>query len=150
MVAAKTDCSGELFEIPGRGRQPKAQAITLCAPQNHLPIHQIFALIRKLFSFLLALLAFTAQAQVTFKITAVPANTPANTTIYLAGSFNNWNPGSAAHALTYDATDRSYQITLPAGTGTPNGSGGVSFRPATRGSTLRLWLRRPVRTSASR
>ena len=70
---------------------------------------------RKLFSFLLALLAFTAQAQVTFKITAVPANTPANTTIYLAGSFNNWNPGSAAHALTYDATDRSYQITLPAG-----------------------------------
>ena len=73
---------------------------------------------RKFFSFLLALLAFTAQAQVTFKITAVPANTPANATIYLAGSFNNWNPGSAAHTLTYDATDRSYQITLPAGTGT--------------------------------
>ena len=73
---------------------------------------------RKLFSFLLALLAFTAQAQVMFKITAVPANTPANATIYLAGSFNNWNPGSAAHTLTYDATDRSYQITLPAGTGT--------------------------------
>ena len=73
---------------------------------------------RKLFSLLLALLAFTAQAQVTFKITAVPANTPANATIYMAGSFNNWNPGSAAHALTYNATDRSYQITLPTGTGT--------------------------------
>ena len=32
----------------------------------------------------------------------------------MAGSVNNWNPGSAAHALTHDATDRSYQITLPA------------------------------------
>jgi len=73
---------------------------------------------KKLFSLLLALLGFTAQAQVTFKITAVPANTPANATIYMAGTFNNWNPGSAAHTLAYNAADGSYQITLPAGTGT--------------------------------
>ena len=73
---------------------------------------------RKLFSFLLTLLGFAAQAQVTFKITAVPANTPANATIYMAGTFNSWNPGSAAHALTYNAADGSYEITLPAGTGT--------------------------------
>ncbi|MDB5269178.1 MAG: hypothetical protein JWP58_2218 [Hymenobacter sp.] len=72
---------------------------------------------RKLFSLLLALIGFTAQAQVTFKITAVPANTPANATLYIAGSFNSWNPGSAAHALTHNA-DGSYQITLPAATGT--------------------------------
>ena len=73
---------------------------------------------KKLFSLLLALLGFAAQAQVTFKITAVPASTPANATIYMAGTLNSWNPASAAHALTYNATDGSYQITLPASTGT--------------------------------
>ena len=72
---------------------------------------------RKLFSLLLLLLGFTAQAQVTFKLTAVPANTPANATLYIAGTFNNWNPGSAAHALTHNS-DGSYQITLPAAAGT--------------------------------
>lgn len=72
---------------------------------------------RKLFSLLLALIGFAAQAQVTFKITAVPANTPANATLYIAGTFNSWNPGSATHALTHNA-DGSYQITLPAATGT--------------------------------
>ena len=72
---------------------------------------------RKLFSLLLALIGFTAQAQVTFKITAVPTNTPANATLYIAGTFNAWNPGSAAHALTRNP-DGSYQITLPAATGT--------------------------------
>lgn len=72
---------------------------------------------RKLFSLLLVLLGFAAQAQVTFKITAVPANTPATATLYIAGTFNNWNPGSAAHALTRNA-DGTYQITLPAASGT--------------------------------
>ena len=72
---------------------------------------------KRLLSLLLALLNFTAHAQVTFRLTAVPANTPANATIYMAGSFNNWNPGSPAHALAYNAADGSYQLTLPAGTG---------------------------------
>ena len=72
---------------------------------------------KRLFSLLLALLNFAAHAQVTFRLTAVPANTPANAIIYMAGSFNNWNPGSPAHALAYNAADGSYQLTLPAGTG---------------------------------
>lgn len=66
---------------------------------------------------LLALLNFAAHAQVTFRLTAVPANTPANAIIYMVGSFNNWNPSSPAHALAYNAADGSYQLTLPAGTG---------------------------------
>ena len=69
---------------------------------------------KHLFTLLLALLGLTAQAQTTFKITAVPANTPANATIYMAGTLNSWNPGSAAHALSYNAADGSYSITLPA------------------------------------
>ncbi|WP_460502287.1 alpha/beta hydrolase-fold protein, partial [Hymenobacter agri] len=72
---------------------------------------------RKLFTLLLAFIGFAAHAQVTFKITAVPANTPANATLYIAGTFNSWNPGSAAHALTRNA-DGTFQITLPAATGT--------------------------------
>ena len=44
---------------------------------------------KKLFSLFLALLGFAAQAQVTFKITAVSASTPANATIYMAGTLNS-------------------------------------------------------------
>ncbi|TGE18284.1 alpha/beta hydrolase-fold protein [Hymenobacter elongatus] len=69
------------------------------------------------FAFLLLLVAAAAQAQVTFKLTSVPANTPATATLYMAGTFNNWNPGSAAHTLTKNA-DGTYQITLPQTTGT--------------------------------
>ena len=82
-----------------------------------LSIIQISTL-KKLYPLLLLLLGFTAHAQVTFKITSVPANTPANATLYIAGTFNSWNPGSAPHALAYNAADGSYQITLPASTGT--------------------------------
>ncbi|UOQ50993.1 alpha/beta hydrolase-fold protein [Hymenobacter cellulosivorans] len=63
------------------------------------------------------LAAGAAHAQVTLKLTSVPANTPASATLYVAGSFNSWNPGNAAHALTKNA-DGSYQITLPQATGT--------------------------------
>ncbi|MCB2407806.1 alpha/beta hydrolase-fold protein [Hymenobacter lucidus] len=66
---------------------------------------------------LLLLASLVARAQVTFKLTNVPANTPATATLYMAGSFNSWNPGSAAHALTKNA-DGTYQITLPQTTGT--------------------------------
>ena len=69
---------------------------------------------KKFFSLLFALLGLAAQAQTTLRITAVPANTPANATLYVAGTFNNWNPGSPAHALAYNAADGSYSITLPA------------------------------------
>ncbi|GAA3929882.1 alpha/beta hydrolase-fold protein [Hymenobacter algoricola] len=71
---------------------------------------------KSLLLLLTVLTATLAQAQVTFKITGVPANTPATAVLYMAGSFNSWNPGSAAHALTKNA-DGTYQLTLPAGTG---------------------------------
>ncbi|WP_082017021.1 alpha/beta hydrolase-fold protein [Hymenobacter sp. DG25B] len=62
----------------------------------------------------LFLTAAAAQAQVTFKLTAVPASTPATDAIYVAGSFNGWNPGSTALTKNPDGT---YQITLPKSTG---------------------------------
>lgn len=51
-------------------------------------------------------------AQVTFIINQVPAYTPANANIYMAGTMNGWNPASAAHQLTR-LPDSSWAITLP-------------------------------------
>jgi predicted alpha/beta superfamily hydrolase len=72
---------------------------------------------RAFFIAFIALLASTvALAQVTFRITQVPNYTPPNATLYIAGSFNGWNPGSATHALARQP-DSSWLITLPAGSG---------------------------------
>ncbi|GMV24501.1 MAG: hypothetical protein AMXMBFR58_05320 [Phycisphaerae bacterium] len=49
-------------------------------------------------------------ATVTFRV-AVPSNTPAGDTVYIAGNFQGWNPGSAAHALT-KMPDGRHEITL--------------------------------------
>lgn len=66
---------------------------------------------------LLFSLALTAEAQVTINITAVPANTPATDTIYLAGNINGWDPGADDYQLT-KISPSNYAITLAAGTGT--------------------------------
>jgi len=46
------------------------------------------------------------------RLTRVPPDTPADATIYIAGSFNRWNPGAAGYALARGA-DGTYAITLP-------------------------------------
>jgi metallo-beta-lactamase class B len=61
---------------------------------------------------LLLLGAACAQAQVTVRVTGVPAATPSGATLYIAGNFNNWNPGAADYALRKQGGD--YAITLPA------------------------------------
>lgn len=65
---------------------------------------------------LLALAAGPAAAQTVLKITRVPANTPPADTLFVAGSFNAWNPHSAAYGLT-KSPDGTYQISLLAGLG---------------------------------
>ena len=55
-------------------------------------------------------------AQVTLKITSLPSNTPANATIYLAGSINTWNAGDQNYTLQSDGLG-SWQIVIPQGTG---------------------------------
>lgn len=67
----------------------------------------------RLFFVLLLLLTGSLRAQTIVRLTSIPANTPTGATLYLAGSFNGWNPGSAAHALTRQS-DGSYSVTLPA------------------------------------
>ncbi|MEL7447924.1 MAG: alpha/beta hydrolase-fold protein [Pseudomonadota bacterium] len=57
------------------------------------------------------LLAACANAQMTMNIT-VPADTPPTATVYVAGSFNSWDPGNPAYALAPLSGD-VYTITLP-------------------------------------
>ncbi|GAB3845569.1 alpha/beta hydrolase-fold protein [Hymenobacter terrigena] len=57
-----------------------------------------------------------ASAQTILKLTQVPATTPAKDTLFVAGSFNNWNPHSSRYALQKQA-DGTYQISLPSSLG---------------------------------
>ncbi|NVO30069.1 alpha/beta hydrolase-fold protein [Hymenobacter lapidiphilus] len=57
--------------------------------------------------------AFYAGAQTTVRVTAVPAATPADASLFLAGTLNGWTPASPAHALVRQA-DGSYELILPA------------------------------------
>ncbi len=46
-------------------------------------------------------------------LVGVPANTPADAAVHIAGSFNAWNPGAPAYRLARSADGR-YRLTLPA------------------------------------
>ena len=52
-----------------------------------------------------------SQAQLTIKITHVPANTPVLDGIHLAGNFQNWNPSDANFKMKQN-DDGTYQITF--------------------------------------
>ena len=69
----------------------------------------------------LAVVPLLGRAQVTLRVT-VPANTLATTPIFVAGSFNQWNPGAAEYRLTAQAAGQ-YAITLP-----PSVRGPIEFK----------------------
>jgi predicted alpha/beta superfamily hydrolase len=64
--------------------------------------------------------------QLTVRVTSIPTNTPDGAAIYIAGTMNNWNPGSPAYKLEKDSSG-IYHITF-----TPS-SGNVKFK-FTRGT----------------
>lgn len=66
---------------------------------------------------LLFLLPLLAGAQVTLRLTGLPANTPAAATFYFASNINNWNPADPAFLLTPDANGVP-TIVIPQATGT--------------------------------
>ncbi|MFM7031341.1 MAG: hypothetical protein ACKOX4_02355, partial [Bacteroidota bacterium] len=61
------------------------------------------------------------RGQVTIIVDSVPSYTPVGAQVFIAGTFNQWNPGSSAHQLIL-MQDSTRRITLPAGSGT------VSFK----------------------
>ncbi len=60
---------------------------------------------------------FNLTAQLTIIVDAIPANTPENDPIHIAGSFQGWEPGSAAYQLAEDTTENRFHLDLPSGTG---------------------------------
>lgn len=54
--------------------------------------------------------------QLTINITSVPPSTPSGDNLFIAGNFNNWNPGNPSYVLTNNG-DGTYAITFspPAG-----------------------------------
>lgn len=61
--------------------------------------------------FMMLLSTQSSEAQLTIKITNVPANTPALDGIHLAANFQNWNPSDNAFKMMPNA-DGTYQITI--------------------------------------
>jgi len=60
----------------------------------------------------LCAVAQPAGAQLTIRVTSVPASTPPGAAIHVAGSFNRWDPGAAGWVLRAQP-DGGYAITLP-------------------------------------
>lgn len=74
---------------------------------NLMPF-RIRLFLQTLFSFLLIA---SAQAQVTFVVENLPANTPAGDNLYIAGNFTGWNPGSPDYVMHKNAQEK-WTITL--------------------------------------
>lgn len=52
-----------------------------------------------------------ARSGLTIRLMSVPATTPAGAVIYVAGTFNNWDPAAAGYRLT--SQGKQYALTLP-------------------------------------
>jgi metallo-beta-lactamase class B len=68
------------------------------------------------------LAAAPAQAQLTIRLTSVPATTPANAKIYVAGSRNGWDPAAPTDTMSRQP-DGTYTMTLP-----PSVRGPIEFK----------------------
>jgi predicted alpha/beta superfamily hydrolase len=71
---------------------------------------------RLLLSGFLGFFALSLFAQLTFKVTSIPSNTPSGDQIFVAGNFQGWNPGSTSHILNKNI-DGSWQLTISPSTG---------------------------------
>jgi hypothetical protein len=54
---------------------------------------------RNLFLLVGILLTQLGTAQLTIIVDQIPANTPAGAEVFIAGNFQNWNPGDQAYKL---------------------------------------------------
>ncbi len=65
---------------------------------------------------LIMLLYYVSNAQVTLRVTSVPNNTPAGSSIYLIGSINGWDQINTQYLLQPDGFG-ARQVIIPEGTG---------------------------------
>ena len=72
---------------------------------------------KKYLLLLISSFSITLYGQVTLRITSIPENTPTESTIYLAGSVNGWNPSDNNSIMQADGFG-AYQLVIPEATGT--------------------------------
>ena len=56
-----------------------------------------------------------AQQKIRIEINSLPANNPANSSIFIAGSFNSWNPQHKNYQ--FQKSDKGYFLELPLNAG---------------------------------
>ncbi len=61
--------------------------------------------------FFFLIFQYAAFAQLTVRLTSVPANTPLTDTVFIVGNFNNWNPSDVSKMMIRQ-NDGSYKITF--------------------------------------
>jgi AraC-like DNA-binding protein len=76
-----------------------------------------FKITKTVIAGIVAFWSIACTAQVTFVIENLPANTPLQDTIFIAGSFNDWRFEDPAYMLSR-RLDGKFAITIPAGEGT--------------------------------
>ncbi len=81
-------------------------------------------------AYLLSFIGFSVNAQVTFIIESLPNTTPNEDTIFISGTFNNWQVNNASYML-HPQLDGKYSVTLLVDTGI------IEFK-FTRGSWLKV------------
>src|SRR4030095_5767574 len=64
---------------------------------------------------LLVTLSVASQQKVRIEISALPSNSPANSSIFIAGSFNSWNPQHKNYQ--FQKSDKGYYLELPLNAG---------------------------------
>ncbi len=71
----------------------------------------------KVFCASIALLFLSSCNVTEVELIDLPENTPPQAAIYIAGNFNEWNPGDERYRMTYRPSTNSYYTMLPAGAG---------------------------------
>ena len=64
---------------------------------------------------LLVTLSVASQQKISFEINSLPSNNPSNSSIFIAGSFNGWNPQNKN--FQFQKNDKGYFIELLLNTG---------------------------------
>lgn len=80
---------------------------------NPTPLHRVFLFLYLLLMVVSGVQSQAPTAQITLTVEVVPAETPAADSLFLVGTFNNWNPGDKRYVFQRH-TDGKYTLHLPA------------------------------------
>ncbi len=70
----------------------------------------------RIYHLVLALILFSSCHRVVIEVDGIPPNTPKGQPLYVAGNFNNWDPGDESYQMTLNP-DSTYTFLLPPGFG---------------------------------